>query len=126
MQYLQDWEAESMEENLINLLQTFGYPVFRQGSLSEGEAYPDTFFTFWNNSETGQSFYDNETAIVDYDFSVNVYSTDPETVYSLIASARTLLKSNNWIIVSRGYDVGSDEITHVGRGFEIEYLNTER
>lgn len=115
-----------MEDILINLLQTFGYPVFRQGSLSKDEAYPDTFFTFWNNSETGQSFYDNDTAIVDYDFSVNVYSTDTDKVYSLIASARTLLKSNGWIIVSRGYDVGSDEITHIGRGFEIEYLNTER
>lgn len=115
-----------MEDNLINLLQTFGYPVFRQGSLTENEAYPDTFFTFWNNSEDGLSYYDNDVVIVDYDFSVNVYSTDPEMVYSLLAEARKLLKANGWIIVARGYDIASDEITHTGRGFEVEYLNTEK
>lgn len=114
-----------MEDNLINLLQTFGYPVFRQGSLTETEAYPDTFFTFWNNSEDGLSFYDNDVVIVAYDFSVNVYSTDPEKVYNLLAEARRLLKANDWIIVSRGHDVPSDEITHTGRGCEVGYLNTE-
>lgn len=114
-----------MEDNLINLLQSFDYPVFRQGSLTENEAYPDTFFTFWNNSEDGLSYYDNDVAIVDYDFSVNVYSTDPDIVYSLLAEARKLLKAKGWIIVARGYDVPSDEITHTGRGFEVEYLNTE-
>ena len=114
-----------MEDNLITLLQSFGYPVFRQGSLTENEAYPDTFFTFWNNSEDGVSYYDNDAVIVDYDFSVNVYSTGPDTVYSLLAEARRLLKANGWIIVSRGYDVASDEITHTGRGLEVEYLNTE-
>lgn len=114
-----------MEDNLINLLQTFGYPVFRQGSLTETEAYPDTFFTFWNNSEDGLSFYDNDVVIVAYDFSVNVYSTGPEKVYNLLAEARRLLKANDWIIVSRGYDAPSDEITHTGRGCEVGYLNTE-
>lgn len=115
-----------MEDNLINLLQTFGYPVFRQGSLTETEAYPDTFFTFWNNSEDGLSYYDNDVVIVNYDFSVNVYSTNPEMVYSLLAEVRKLLKANGWIIVVRGYDVASDEITHTGRGCEVEYLNTEK
>ena len=40
-----------MEDNLIELLATFGYPVLRQGSLAENEQYPPTFFTFWNNGE---------------------------------------------------------------------------
>ena len=114
-----------MEDNLINLLKSFGYPVSRQGSLPENKAYPETFFTFWNNSEDGLSYYDNDVVIVDYDFSVNVYSTNPDTVYSLLAEARKLLKANGWIIVARGYDVPSDEITHTGRGCEVGYLNTE-
>lgn len=105
-----------MEDRLIELLETFGYPVFRQGSLSEDEPYPDTFFTFWCNDEYEAAAYDNETKRVTYDFDVNVYSTDPTTVYSLTSSARALLKKNGFVTPSRGYDVGSDEETHTGRG----------
>lgn len=114
-----------MEDTLIELLASFKKPVIRQGSLAPDEDYPDTFFTFWNNDETEHSAYDNETANVDYDFDVNVYSTDPATAYSLLGQARALLKQNGWIIATRGYDVSSDEITHIGRGMEVMYLKTE-
>lgn len=114
-----------MEDNLIELLESFGYPVIRQGSLAPDESYPDTFFTFWNSEESGDSFYDNETVSVDYEFDVNVYSTNPETVYNLLKEARQLLKTNGWIIAVRGYDVPSDEITHTGRGMEVQFLNFE-
>lgn len=115
-----------MEDTLINLLKTFNVPVIRQGSLAPDQVYPDTFFTFWNNDESEHSAYDNETANVDYDFDVNVYSTNPDTAYSLLKQARELLKQNGWIIATRGYDISSDEITHVGRGMEVLYLNTEK
>ena len=105
-----------MEDKLIELLESFGYPVKRQGSLSEDEQYPETFFTFWNNDEYEATAYDNETKRVTYDFDVNVYSTDPATVYDLIRSARALLKENGFVTPSRGYDVASDEDTHTGRG----------
>lgn len=114
-----------MEDILIELLSTLKYPVIRQGSLAPDETYPDTFFTFWNNDETEHSAYDNDTVNVDYDFDVNVYSTNPDTAYQLLSQARKLLKENGWIIATRGYDVASDEITHIGRGMEILYLKTE-
>lgn len=111
-----------MEDTLIALLETFKYPVIRQGSLAPDEPYPDTFFTFWCTSEDGESFYDNDAASVSYDYYVNVYSTSPNTVYTLLESARTLLRENGWITVQRGFDIASDEITHTGRGMEVEYL----
>lgn len=114
-----------MEDILIELLSTLKYPVIRQGSLAPDETYPDTFFTFWNNDETEHSAYDNDTVNVDYDFDVNVYSTNPDTAYQLLFQARKLLKENGWIIATRGYDVASDEITHIGRGMEILFLKTE-
>lgn len=114
-----------MEDILIQLLESFGYPVMRQGSLPADQAYPDTFFTFWNSTEDGQSFYDNDTASVVYDFDVNVYSTSPDTAYSLLTESRKLLKGNGWIIATRGFDVPSDEITHVGRGMIVQYLKYE-
>lgn len=111
-----------MVDELIALLETFGYDVIRQGSLAEDESYKDTFFTFWNNNEEGQSFYDNETASATYDFDINVYSTDPDKAYTLLDNARNLLKQNGWTIITRAYDVASDEITHIGRGMRITYL----
>jgi len=114
-----------MVDNLIELLETFSYPVFRQGSLSPEVDYPDTFFTFWNSEETGHSFYDNETANVDWIFQVNVYSTDPDKAYNLLGAARTLLKSAGYVMSTRGYDLYSDEITHVGRGMVVMYLKNE-
>lgn len=115
-----------MENVLIELLERFNYPVIRQGSLAPSEAYPDTFFTFWNNSEQEQSAYNNETASVVYDFDVNVYSTNPSTTYDLLKEARELFKLNGWQTPDRGHDIASDEITHTGRGMTVTFLNFEK
>lgn len=114
-----------MEDSLITLLESLKYPVIRQGSLAPDEEYPATFFTFWNNTEDEHSAYDNETLNVEYDFDVNIYSNNPALAYSLLTSARSLLRSSGWIITERGRDVKSDEITHIGRGMRVAYLNTE-
>lgn len=119
------WEGDILEDKLIELLETFGFPVFRQGSLSEDEEYPQTFFTFWCNEEAENSAYDNETQSVVYDYDVNVYSDDANQVYSLLRQARTLLKENGFTIVSRGYDIASDEPSHTGRGMNVVYINIE-
>ena len=111
-----------MEDQLIQLLESFGYPVIRQGSLAPEQAYPDTFFTFWNAGEDGQSFYDNDTVSVVHIFRIAVYSISPVTAYSALAEARTMLRENGWIIRTRGYDVKSDEQTHIGRGMTVEFL----
>lgn len=115
-----------MEDILINLLSSFKYPVIRQGSLAPDAKYPETFFTFWNNTETEISAYNNQTFTVVYNYDVNVYSSDPEKVYNLLKAARNLLKKNGWQAPERGHDLASDEITHTGRGIEVTYIQTER
>ncbi len=115
-----------MEDKLIELLTTFGFPVRRQGSLSSNENYPDTFFTFWNNNESEHSAYDNETFNAEHDFDVNCYSTDPTKAYDLLRQARILLKNNGFVIASRGHDVASDEDSHIGRGMNVLILNNEQ
>lgn len=114
----------AIEDNLITLLSSLKYPVFRQGSMSSDAKYPDTFMTFWNSSEAEHSPYDDDTVIVEYEYMVNVYSNDPDTAYSLLSDARSLLKTNGWIIMSRGYDAASDEVSHIGRGMIVAYLET--
>lgn len=111
-----------MEDKLIEILETFGYPVIRQGSLSQDEEYPDSFFTFWNNDSPDHAHYNNTEYGTEWDFDVNFYSADPEKTYKILADARIKLKQNKWIIPSKGYDVASDEVTHTGRGMRAFYL----
>lgn len=111
-----------MEDRLIELLESFGYPVIRQGSMSESESYADNFFTFWNNDSSDGSHYDNDAASLIYDYDVNSYSSDPSLTYSNLRDAISLLKSEGFIISGDGYDVVSDEDTHTGRGVNVLYL----
>ena len=113
-----------MEDTLIELLATLDYPVFRQGSLTENEPYPNTFFTFWNDESPDHSYYDNNDYGTAWVFSFYVYSNDPQITYDALMSARTILKQNNWIVPGKGYDVTSDEPTHTGRGIQVYYLET--
>lgn len=111
-----------MEDNLISILSSFGYPVYRQGSMSDDEAYSPTFFTFWNFDSPDHSYYDNSDYGTEWYFNIYVYSDDPDITYNLLASAREALKSAGWICRGKGYDVQSDEETHTGRGLEVIYI----
>ena len=110
-----------MEDLLISVLEQLGYPVKRQGSLLPDEPYPNHFFTFWNDSADGSSYYSNtETAII-WQYSLNFYSSDPNMVTTKLLEAKSLLKAKGWIVNGAGYDVASDEPTHTGRGITILY-----
>lgn len=111
-----------MEDALITILESFNYPVFRQGSMSDDDAYQETFITFWNNDSPDHSHYDNSEYGTEWDFNVYVYSSDPSMTYSLLDEIRAELKANGWIPTSKGFDVASDEPTHTGRGIECLYL----
>lgn len=111
-----------MEDRLIDLLESFNYPVVRQGSLLPDEPYPTHFFTFWNDESYDANHYDDiNTSGTVYAYSVNVYSVDPEKTYSLLRQAKELLVSNGWLASGDGYDVVSDENTHTGRGLSVLY-----
>ena len=111
-----------MKDALISILETFGYPVRLQGSLTPDESYPESFFTFWNNETSDGSHYDNDAISYIWDFDVNFYSSNPALVNTVLLEARTLLKNNGWIISGKGYDVASDEPTHTGRQINAIYI----
>lgn len=111
-----------MEDNLIEILSSFNFPVIRQGSLSQDAEYPDNFFTFWNNESPDHAHYDNADYGTAWSFNVYFYSNDPENTYSYLMQARQALKAAGWIVAGKGYDVMSDEPTHTGRGLQVYYL----
>lgn len=112
-----------MKTELISLLETFGYPVFLQGSLNKNDPYPESFFTFWNSTTDDGSHYNDDAVSCIWDFSVNFYSSSPILVNAVLVDAVALLKSHGWIISGVGYDVTSDEPTHTGRGVDVLYID---
>ena len=109
---------------LINTLnQTFAdYPVYLQGSLSDDDVYPASFFTYWNNDTADSAFYDNEETETIWDFDLNFYSNDPMLVNSVLLAAKKALKAVGFIVDGSGYDVISDEATHTGRGINLIFI----
>ena len=108
-----------MKDLLIETLSTFGYPIFQQGSMNPDDPYPESFFTFWNNDSFDDAFYDNQEHETIWDFDLNFYSTDPALVNQMLIAAKQALKANGFIVRGKGYDVASDEITHIGRGINV-------
>ena len=110
-----------MEDLLISTLEALGFPVRLQGSLLDNESYPDSFFTFWNDSADGTSFYSNTEGAILWEYSLNFYSTDPVLVNTKLLEAKELLKEVGFTISGAGYDIPSDEPTHTGRGISLLY-----
>lgn len=110
-----------MKEFLISLLERFHYPVRQQGSLGEKEAYPDSFFTFWNNSSDDGNHYDNDAANWIWNFDVMFYSIYPTLVNSILEDVKSLLREHGFVVAGKGFDVASDEPTHTGRGITVLY-----
>lgn len=108
-----------MKDLLIETLEPLGYPIILQGTLGEDEAYPESFFTFWNNNTEGSEFYDNVEHSYIWDFDLNFYSSDPSLVNTKLLDAKTALKAKGFITIGKGYDVASDEPTHTGRGIHV-------
>lgn len=111
-----------VKQLLIDTIESFNLPVYLQGSMSDDEQYPDSFFTFWNNSTTDDEFYDNTEFRTIWDFDLNFYSNDPVAVNSTLLTAKQQLKAVGFIPNGSGYDVISDEPTHTGRGMNILYI----
>ena len=114
-----------MKQKLITALQSFGYPVFLQGTLNPEEAYPNTFITFFTDSTEDGAHFDNKTNAVEWWFSVILYSNDPVTVNTKPDEIRAALKAAGFIPQGKGNDILSDEPTHTGWAMDFvikEYL----
>lgn len=115
-----------VKDLLIRTLESFGYKIILQGSLSDEDVYPASFFTFFNNDTNDDAFFDNNETRTIWDFDLNFYSNDPSLVNSVLLEAKTLLKAAGFIVNGVGYDVLSDEATHTGRGINLIFIQKVR
>lgn len=110
-----------MKSQLIQLLETLGYPVFLQGSLS-GADYPDSFFTIWDFMGDELTHYDNNPYACTWGFWIYFYSSDPELVASVPLAAKKLLKDNGYSLQGKPTSANSDTITHTGSMLTAYYF----
>lgn len=103
-----------MKKKLVDLLETFGFEVFLQGSLNSEENYPDSFFTFWNFETPETAFYDNTANQAVWGFWIYFYSINPRLVDKVPEKARELLKENGFILQGKARDIEVDKPTHTG------------
>ena len=116
----------SVKDLLIHILETaYTFPVLQQGSMTDHDSYPDSFFTFWNNDVPSACHYDNEPSKYIWDFDLNFYSSNPELVNTKLEEAINELKKYGFIPNGKGHDVISDESTFTGRGINVIYEERE-
>ena len=108
-----------MKEQLIALLETFGFPVYLQGSLASPGDYPESFFTFWVFSAPEGAFYDNEPNRCVWGFWVYFYSTDPQTVLEKSEEARQLLTQHGFTPDGKPTDLPVDAPEYTGAMFTV-------
>ena len=114
-----------MKALLIETLEALGYPVYLQGTLAEGEAYPDSFITFFTTYSTDAAHYDNAAHGVAWSYQVAFYSVDPALVESVPKLIRAALVAVGFIPQGRGYDLLSDDPAHTGWVAEYDFLEME-
>lgn len=114
-----------MKETLWKELESLGHEVYEQGSITDSEAYPDHFFTIWND-ETTSEYYDNVEKQCIWEFTIDFYSIDPRFAVNGILEAKRLLISKGWIVPGKGEDIYSDSKSHSGRSIKARIIEKEK
>lgn len=111
-----------MWEKLQEVFDLIGLPYSRQGSFSEDEKLPDSFFTFWNKSSEYEGYFSNRPTKCIWVWNVFFYTNNPELIYSQLNDFITTAKENGFIVGSQGKDLPTDEPNYFGRYVEISYI----
>ena len=114
--------SENVILELIKRLECYGYPVLKQGSMSNDDEYPETLLTYWNPENNVISYYDNRPQRIAFTFWIYCYSTSYKTVLSIMDRIESDLRSAGYLIASKPYDVDSDVPTHTGRMISVTYI----
>lgn len=98
--------------------------VFLQGTIAADAVYPAKFITFWTNYTDDIAHYNNEVDSIEWNVSVNFYSTDPAEVNSKPLDIIAALKSAGFKPQGRGHDLVTDSNEHTA--WTIEFLFKEK
>ena len=117
-------DPKTVRDILIDALEDeFEVPVYLQGSLSDEDAIPEEYFTYFVTSTPHDRHYDNVAVRAVWGIDLNFYSTDPARTLSVLQLAEPVLKQADFIVTSSGYDVPVDDPEiHTGQGMALYYI----
>ena len=111
-----------MWSKLEEVFERIGLPYSRQGSYSDEDEYPQSFFTFWNPNTKGGAFYDDKSHKAEWHWNIYYYTNDPATLYSRMDEFRRVAEEVGFIVEGRGYDIVSDRPDYPGRTIRVIYI----
>ena len=112
------WEA------LERILSATGCEYVRQGSFSESDEIPDTYFAFWNFDTPEDSFFDNSPTRTVWYWQVYLYTKDPSIMYSKMDELLALARQSGFVLDGRAWDIATGEVGYVGRTVRLIYIET--
>lgn len=116
-----------MKQKFISAIAKCGFvegkTIILQGTLAADIPYPDTFVTIWTNYTADNSHFDNDVSSVEWNFTLILYSTDPETLSKKAKELLETLRAVGFIPQGKGQDIPSDEPTHTG--WTMDFLCVE-
>ena len=117
-------DPKTVRDILIDALEdAFEVPVYLQGSLSDEDAIPEEYFTYFVTSTPHDRHYNNVSVRAVWGIDLNFYSTDPARAFTVMQLAEPVLKQADFIVTSSGYDVPVDDPEiHTGQGMALYYI----
>lgn len=105
-------------KELYEVLEMLGLDVYRQGSMTEDQEYPEAFLTFWEH-DCETIHYDNRSIKALHYVWIYVYASPKEMQKWQKKVKNVLEKTKNIVIQKEFIDVGSDVQTHIGKMLSI-------
>ena len=112
-----------VKSELIEILDSFGFPSWLMHTMPADTVYPESFFTFLNIDAPFTAHYDNGPRAVIWSFWIGFYSSDPALVESVPQELARRLMAAGWVMEGMGEDVQTDEPTHTGRRLTAHYIH---
>jgi len=113
-----------IKDDLLNVLEQFGFPVFLQGTIEPDAEFPADFITFQITASDTAAAFDNDDVLTAWDINVNYYSNNPLNVATFPEQIRAALKNAGFIPQGRGVDLPTDEPAFTG--WAMDYYKLEQ
>lgn len=108
--------------DIYPVLKSLGLPVYMQGAMPQEEPYPDLFITFiFFQSENIWNF-DNAAIATRFTCQVTVYGMSPSAIDETVTALIETLEKSGYTIDEGGRMIPSDEPTHTGWTFDVNYI----
>lgn len=96
--------------------------TYQQGSAPQD--LPTSFYTVWNNVADENAAADNDSQLIEYEWTVIYYTKRYSTIYTGIENLKTALTARGYIVKGNGYDFGGAYEEWQARAITVKRIAT--